>query len=367
MTPSGSAAAMVRLNSEDDPPTFLLDELDTVYVEKTSDSGAQDIQRFLNSGYERGAVFVRCAKHGGEIEVERFPAFCPKMLAAIDQCLPETVLDRSLPIEIQRQTKDKHAQRLRKRSAAAGVASLRDELKVLSAQKELIEKLRDARPEMPDELNDRQQDICEPLLAIADEAGGDWLKMARDALIFLYGKADKERDLHTRLLADIKRIFDSTGEDSLFTQDLLSKLIDISTDTPWAEWFEELLKREKVQSAGTKLARRLKRYGIKPGTIDKKDEFGASISAKGYKREQFEETWKRYLDENFSSVRVSSEPSSRRNFSDSTEKTDSPTTSTAPIGEEKTLKNPKSKPRRLSPQKNPKPDEDDEDPSEVAI
>jgi hypothetical protein len=42
-----------------------------------------------------------------------------------------------------------------------------------------IEELRRARRELPDELDDRAQDIWEPLLAIADLAGGDWPTRAR--------------------------------------------------------------------------------------------------------------------------------------------------------------------------------------------
>jgi len=48
--------------------------------------------------------------------------------------------------------------------------------------KPLFAKLRDARPDLPSELTDRQQDGAEPLLAIADAAGGDWPEKARKAL-----------------------------------------------------------------------------------------------------------------------------------------------------------------------------------------
>ena len=43
-----------------------------------------------------------------------------------------------------------------------------------SQQHGLIEKLRASRPEIPNQLDDRKADICEPLLVIADAAGEDW-------------------------------------------------------------------------------------------------------------------------------------------------------------------------------------------------
>jgi hypothetical protein len=297
-TEGATAAALIRLISETDPPTFLLDELDTVYKHRGGEPEAENMRRFLNAGFKRGATFYRCGWQGKEIIVEKVPAFCPKALASIGQCLPDTVTDRSIPIEIHRQDKENKAQKMRDREAGSSVAKLRDELEVLSQNQELLEVLNKARPKMPDELNDRQQDICEPLLAIADHAGKEWAEKARAALVKLYGRQEDECDLSLRLLADIKHVFDGSGEEKLPTQILLEKLVAIATDQPWADWFEKALKDGQVKSAGSKLARYLKPYGIKPIQvwIDDRNE-------KGYQRNQFEKTWERYLlpgKENFS-------------------------------------------------------------------
>jgi putative DNA primase/helicase len=83
------------------------------------------------------------------------------------------VLDRSLPVELVRQSRDDRAKRFREREAEANVATIRAELEAWAQQPGLIDTLRDARPALPEELTDRQQDYCEPLLAIADMAGGD--------------------------------------------------------------------------------------------------------------------------------------------------------------------------------------------------
>src|SRR5437667_12540418 len=44
-----------------------------------------------------------------------------------------------------------------------------------------------ARPEIPARLNDRAADIWEPLLALADLAGGEWLELDRQAAAAITG------------------------------------------------------------------------------------------------------------------------------------------------------------------------------------
>ena len=46
-----------------------------------------------------------------------------------------------------------------------------------------------ARPDMPLGIEDRNADVWEPLLAIAEAAGGDWPQRAREAAIALVGAA----------------------------------------------------------------------------------------------------------------------------------------------------------------------------------
>ena len=61
---------------------------------------------------------------------------------------------------------------------------------------------------LPNEIQDRDADVWESLITIADAVGGDWPKRARVAAVALITEA-KERDpsLGVRLLADLKSIF----------------------------------------------------------------------------------------------------------------------------------------------------------------
>ena len=86
---------------------------------------------------------------------------------------------------------------------------------------------------------------AEPLLAIADVAGGDWPTRARDTLVGLALDRDvSEGTIGVRLLADIRAIFDDPAiakltdvdkGDGLASGDLAAALAEIE-GTPWAEW-----------------------------------------------------------------------------------------------------------------------------------
>jgi hypothetical protein len=206
LTSGGSSAALIRTINESNPPTILLDEIDAIYGKK-NDGEAESTRQFLNAGFRRGAKFLRCAGQGATLEAKEFPAFCPKAFAGIGRCLPDTVLDRSLPIELQRQSRDQKAERFREREASTKVQRIRAELEALSKQAELIQTLRSAQPMLPEQLNDRAQDITEPLLAIAELAGSPWKEIARKAVVQLCTQ-EEDADVNVRLLAAIRVVFD---------------------------------------------------------------------------------------------------------------------------------------------------------------
>jgi hypothetical protein len=293
LTSGSSSAALIRSVNENNPPTILLDEVDAVYSRK-SDAEAESTRQFLNAGFRRGAKFLRCVGQGAAMDVKEFPAFCPKALSGIGRCLPDTVVDRSLPIELVRQSRGERAERFREREAQVEVSPIRAELKAWVQQVGLIDTLRNARPALPEELTDRQQDYCEPLLAIADLAGGGWPAKARAALIRLCSQ-EEDASLGVMLLAAIRSVFDSAEVDKLSTTEMLEALV-ATEDGPWALMFEDHLKHGRLQSAAAKLSRLLKNHKtpdgqkIKPHSIRIDGEI-----VKGFYRSDFEEAWERYL------------------------------------------------------------------------
>jgi len=279
---SMSVAALFR-TIEKDQPTLLMDEVDAVFI-KGNDDGNEDLRAMLNAGFERGSKVRRCV--GPNFDVKDFAVFCPKALAGIGK-VPDTVSDRCIPIHLVRKKKAERVQRFRKREVNVEllVANLR-----WHAQKgEVIETLRNGRAEL-NEISDRQNDIAEPLIVIADIAGGDWPAKARRSVIELC-TAEEEENVNIRLLADIRIVFEERAADRISTDDLLHALVALDTDAPWPSWWGSDLQHDNLRGPAQKLRRRLKQFDLSSKTIRMPDE----ATARGYMRAEFEPVWERYL------------------------------------------------------------------------
>lgn len=161
-----SDAALFRAIAELSP-TLLFDEVDAIFGKKARER--EDLRGLLNAGYRRGALARRM---GGPrmTTLESFPVFCAKAIAGLGE-LPDTITDRAIRIQLERKTRDERIERFRRREVEAEAQLLRERLADwLEPQ---LDELRAARPQLPDKLDDRAQDIWEPLLAIADLAEGD--------------------------------------------------------------------------------------------------------------------------------------------------------------------------------------------------
>ena len=122
----------------------------------------------------------------------------------------------------------------------------------------MVVSLEIARPVLPSELDDRAQDAGEPLLAIADQAGGDWPDRARRALVELHGGRElDDESAGVRLLADIQTAF--AERDRIATADLLAALHALD-EAPWGDWYGKPL-------SARKLAEKLRPYGVHSRTV----------------------------------------------------------------------------------------------------
>src|SRR5438477_1505383 len=158
--------------------SLLVDEIDTVFSARGT--GAEDLRGLLNAGYVRGGSVTRAARRGGG--VEHFSVFCPVALAGIGQ-LPDTVADRSIPILMKRRADGEPIEKFRRRETQPEAQGLRERLTGWS--EEHLDTLAALRPDIPADLGDRAADCWEPLLSIADLAGGDWYVRARHAAVRL--------------------------------------------------------------------------------------------------------------------------------------------------------------------------------------
>jgi hypothetical protein len=274
--------AAVFRKIEADRPTLLLDEYDTIFNPRR-DGTTEGLRAILNAGYRAGTPVARCVGEGSRMHVRDFQVFCPKALAGIGE-LPDTVRDRSIVLRLRRRAPDESVACFRRRDAAAAAAPLHEALEAF-ATPEVIAVLRDARPCLPDGLDDRAADGWEPLVAIADLASGTWPARARAAAVELSTGEQREDDsIGVRLLADIRRVFDDKRVDRLATAQLIQALC-ADKEAPWDGWShgKPLTPRP--------LARLLVQYGVRSRTIRLDD----SHTPKGYHRDQFEDAWSRYL------------------------------------------------------------------------
>jgi hypothetical protein len=174
-----SEAALYR-EIEESHPTLLWDEIDTIFGNRKSAETNENKRALLNAGYERGNRAIRMERGGSGFVKVSYDPFCPKILAGIGR-LPETIVDRSISILIHRRLKTQSCEKYRRRDRAKA-KPLHYALEKWSSDPELQRQLREARPKMPEGLNDRQEDIWEPLLALADSVGGDVPRLARAAV-----------------------------------------------------------------------------------------------------------------------------------------------------------------------------------------
>lgn len=255
-------------------PTLLIDEADTFMHDN------EELRGIVNSGWLRSsAQTIRLV--GDEHEPQTFSTWCPKVIAAIGK-LPPTIQDRSIVIELKRKGHGETVKRFSMREA--------NTLKPLCSQAarwaaDNIDPLREATPEPPAHLGDRQADSWTPLLTIADLAGGDWPDRARAAALILSGgERDPEADgAGVMLIADCVTIFNDRGVDRLSTTDLINELVKIE-ERPWSEWN----KGKQITPRG--LAKLLKPFGIRP----KVERVGDDLF-RGYEAHAFDDACSRYF------------------------------------------------------------------------
>ena len=270
-----SSAALMRKVARD-TPSLLLDESDTAF--KTDKEYAETLRGLLNSGYRLGGMACVCEGRSGEYEVKDFPTFCPKALAGIGK-LPDTVADRSIRISLKRRAPSEQVERFRLRTAKAEAAPLKERLEKWGNA--AVAKLIDARPTLPEGLSDRACDVWEPLLAIADLAGGVWPAKARESAIVLStGALDSSFTLGVRLLHDIREVL-GDRDTPIPTTALLEALRGME-EAPWSD-----LRGRPLDPM--RLSRLLKPYEIKPKVVRVGD-----ATPRGYYPEDFQDTWERY-------------------------------------------------------------------------
>jgi hypothetical protein len=262
-------------------PTILYDECDTVFGPKAREH--EEVRGLVNAGHRPGATAGRCVVVGKEVRTEELPAYCAVALAGLDD-LPDTIMTRSVIVRMKRRRPDERVEPWRRRINGAAAAQL---YRQLMAWSNSATPLQDGWPSMPNGIEDRDADVWEALLAVADLAGDHWPTTARAAAVKLVGESrDQRPSLGVQLLRDIRQVFGDA--DKLPTADILLELNKLD-EAPWAK----ISRGEALNARG--LAQRLVKYGIK----SRNERVGPQV-LKSYARAEFVDAWERYLDDSAS-------------------------------------------------------------------
>jgi hypothetical protein len=290
-----SSPALFRV-IEEVRPTLLIDEADTFL------QGNDELRGILNCGYTRKTAYVvRVANRltqyqppaalasaaaaspegqaeavaGAATRLVRYSCWCPKIMAAIGR-LPDTLADRCIVVRMQRKTERETCERLKDLDGTP----LRRQCARFA--QDHGEKIARAQPKLPAQMNDRAGDIWEPLLALADLAGGPWPELARQAAAGLTATAQENNPI-SALLFDIALQFIDKGAERISSRELVDRL-NASPDRPWASM------RNGKEINELWLSEKLRPYGVRPRTIR-----AGARTAKGYAGEDFTDIFQRYI------------------------------------------------------------------------
>ena len=273
-------------------PTLLADELDTFVHENA------EIRGILNCGHMRNLAFVLRVAGETHDEVRRFHTWAPKALAMIGK-LPATLASRSLHITLKRMLPGDHVEPLRyertphldilKRKAARWAVDNTDAVQA-------------AEPEMPKALSGRPADNWRPMIAIADQAGGDWPERTR-LIAETFGAGD-DAGASVKVLEDLRDIFAEKGVELLKSEETTEALGKME-HRPWPEW-----KNQKPITT-RQLAKLLEPFEIAP----KQHWLTGGTNRRGYHVDQFKDAFKRWLGGDFAAMPL--EPNEGTIFSES--------------------------------------------------
>jgi Protein of unknown function (DUF3631) len=284
LTMNISDAALFR-TIDQKSPTLFFDEVDAIFNPKARERGHRDdLRALLNAGYRRGELVLRMGG-GNNTLLETFAVFSPKALAGLGS-LPPTLASRCIRIEMKRRRGNEPVEDFYPADLAAETEDLRAQLAAWAEAS--LDTLRAARPARVDGLRDRTNEVWRPLLAIAELAGETWATRARRAAVAVAASEDEDPSLGLLLLANCQTVFDERKAERIATHDLIVAL-GFFEESPWGEWWIDQKTDEPLRTAPRRLAQLLRPYGIRSKDVR------TNGSKKGYKREDFQDAWERFL------------------------------------------------------------------------
>ncbi len=234
-------------------------------------SERQPLVCLLASGFESLGLFAR-----GD---EDYSLFSPKAFAG-NSPLPRSLAARCIPINLRPPRPSEKFTRYAMEDEK--IKTLKDRLRrwLQQASPALGQAANSLPPDLPPTLSFGQNKCAEPLVHIADVAGGSWPARIRAALVAVFDLADANPEL--QMLFDVRAIFrNRNNPDYLSTSDLLSALRALD-HRPWSAWSAK---------SGKRVAAHLRPFGI----LSRRFCLSSDNDFMGYLRADLHDAWERYL------------------------------------------------------------------------
>jgi hypothetical protein len=273
--------------------TLLLDEIEFLKGKNQSEI-TQQIIAVLNAGHRKSGVVSRC--DGPHHDVKDFNVFSPKLFGCIGR-LPDTLMDRSIVVQMKRRTKAQPVKRFREALATKEGKMFRDKaaLFVKAHEADIQETYQASLEKDLEFLSDRDADVWTPLFVMCQVAVPnrlEELKKRAKELSSIKAGADEEDSFPLTLLRDIREVWPKEKNlldekerpaEKCETSVLIDKLKALE-ESPWGDREKPLTPRG--------LARMLRPFEVEPRNIQVENR-----RPKGYVLVQLEDAFLRYLEE----------------------------------------------------------------------
>lgn len=264
-------------------PSLMIDEGDSFLPNN------EELRGVINSGHTRETAYI-IRTVGEEHIPATFSTWGAKAIAGIRvEKIAPTITDRSIKLPMRKKLKTEKVERLRRADPDLFPVLRR---KLARFAEDAADAVKQAQAEVPDleALTDRQMDNWEPLLAIAQAAGGAWPAKAREAALALSRVGEESAGTGPELLANIYAVFQEQKQDpfasaeKIATADLLKALCE-NEEWRWATY------NKGRPIAARQVAAILKGYGINSTNVN----LGGDKRPKGYIKADFEDAFARYI------------------------------------------------------------------------
>jgi hypothetical protein len=257
-------------------PTLVMDEAGDLFTRRS------DLKHIINQSWTCGAKIPRQASINGVWQTVYFDPFCPKMIALLGRNLPTATRTRSIELRMLPKRSNEQVEPFSHLDDSE-FAVLRQKLARWAADNGKA--LKEAKPVMPSDLNNRAAANWRLLFVIAENVGGDWPRQALEAAERLTRTGRRPSD-GVQLLTVFKELF-AKGHKKFVTSEAVVAHLGEDPTSIWADFNHGGVVTQR------QVAHMLDAFDIHPQQLHPTGR--GDFSRRGYSAEQFVDAFARYV------------------------------------------------------------------------